>query len=419
MSHHRESGHHKTSITFKKSIGGQSKSNPRKKTSLLINEDGSLIDEMIYNGEEIGIISMEPQNIGVTNGNNKTDSAIETNENTFEQSFDLDDNSNDTKLILEVKQIGLRNLKLSIVKWLFGYFFVWFVFGLVGYFYFQALEAPFFKHYWEQWYVGWLCLTSFVKLLLKMISRQIDRYRIKIRLLCHCLCSYQSQVVSIANSKNIAAATSKPYAYDKNRLTQELEIFSMEWFTELIMSMLYWIIYRNNVVYYAAILSTKRMMITWMFHIASEMFETSFKLLKLYFNCSEYISRQYMNNVLSSDDDSVFFDDSNYDQWYVRCSIDIMIRFTVELVNGLWVIYFLIILGEKDYNETRAHVIKGMKYIGYPTASDVVYFIIQIWISKKFYNHNIIVYYRCVWQKHRNWFLMTWLCAGLLLVVMW
>ena len=77
-----------------------------------------------------------------------------------------------------------------------------------------------------------------------------------------------------------------------------------------------------------------------------------------------------------------------------------MIRFTVELVNGLWVIYFLAILGKENYGETEGEVIKEMKYIAIPLGFDIIYFIIQSIISIKRYNHNIIVHCRCVWQKH-------------------
>lgn len=396
-----------------------SRSYPRKKSGFLINKDSSIIGDTISE-ETTGM--MEDDNYSFKDGNTKNNSngtgnnyVIRDMMNSESTRFEFKNDMNLNLAILDVKQIGLRNLKLSIVKLLLGYFFIWFIFGFIGYFYFEAPQDDFFYNHWEKWYLGWLAITSVIKFLLKMIARQIDRQRIKIRLLWHCYIynyrtrsSHQSHSRAQAQQQSIrqgqgrnntgtpnSGATTPTSSGQKQVLTKDFEIFSMEWFTELIMSMLYWIIYRNNVVCYASFLSIQHISDTSIFHIVSEMIETSIKLFEWYFNISSNIQRciPWFRN-------SLLFDDCSYDQWYVRCSIDIMIRFTVELVNGLWVIYFLAILGKENYGETEGQVIKGMKYIAIPLGFDIIYFIIQSIISIKRYNHNIIVHCRCVWQKH-------------------
>lgn len=150
------------------------------------------------------------------------------------------------------------------------------------------------------------------------------------------------------------------------------------------------------------------------FHLLSEIFETSVRLSQTYFVVSEKLQK-YVNYDKCccgcfGTCRKLIYDDSTYEQWCIRHSIDVIIRCMVSIVVSIWVICFrigviVIVRNGQPTNTDKT----SLEYSIINGATELVYFLIAFHIHRRWTNHNIIYIGYAVWKCHRKMFLLAWI----------
>ena len=313
--------------------------------------------------------------------------------------------------VIQHSDVVLQSIR--VVLW---YLLFWIIFGLFVLFVFFAemVQVHVLKHHWESWYYSWLLVTSITKWILKKIGRKIDSSHI---LLCQDINSLKiTKLVQMHSSLTAAAAAGVRAGRGTPRMTldisnlKEKHGFSLEWLTELLMSMLYWQVYRQNVAYFLPLLNFKFFVFTTILHLLSEFCQTTIDLSKWYFNTSDKIigNLQEMFNL------DYNFDDSTYLQWTQRHSIDIVIRFQVSIASAIWEFIAILWFHKKYFPYHGNDLIKSYYYLAIGFGIEFVYFVLVFVINYRLNGISIVQNYSRVWLLHKKWFVVAWICVILL-----
>ena len=171
---------------------------------------------------------------------------------------------------------------IIVILW---YLLFWIVFGLFTLFIFfvEMVEPKVLRNHWHDYYYIWLFVTIISKWILKKIARRIDRSQI---VLCHALNAFQiMQIIQMNGNSDNNGSMLASHTY----VSHIKHHFSLEWVTELLMSMLYWQVYRQNITYFLVQLNWGFFAFTVISHFASEFCVSTIHLSKQYFDLSTSI----------------------------------------------------------------------------------------------------------------------------------
>ena len=277
--------------------------------------------------------------------------------------------------------------------------------------------------YWQQWFVQWLFVTSITKFVLKRISRSIDTERIKYQLLS------TNPSVNYADSYNtyhLKFDQQSAMLGNHVTCTYTFNLFSMEWISEVFLSLVYWFMYRACYVSHIMHLNKWNLIFLLVLHLISESIETNIRLSKTYFD----LTRKFLNcinvkhklcHLISVFYNNCMFDDSNYSQWTKRYSIDITIRFIVAIITGICQLLLVILAGKYIYIETQNdenHVQtlkkKAIECTLISLFSEIVYYLSAVLLHYLCNGDNLLGYFVSVWKTYQKEFILVFVC-GLLI----
>ena len=328
-------------------------------------------------------------------------------------------------------------LQMKIITYLMVYWFVYLIFCLFALFY-SNVKYTIFEKNWEEWFLGWIFLTSCFKFILKKISRWIDKARVRLMLLqsissnynthrCGYTYSYQSMCsskIKICNFQESQTQTqSNACAYtNANDGSYNYKLFSMEWITELSLSLIYWFMYRACYLSYMMSLNQRGILVILIaIHLMSESFETSLRLSKTYFDITDKIMQVMINcgNLSGCIFDNrlykkFFFDDSNYSQWTKRYSIDITIRFCVSIITGVYELIVISIAGKYqtvyDLN-TSDKMKKAIEATLISLFGEIMYYGVAIALHSACDSDNLIGNCISVWKMYGREFTLVFVSS--------
>ena len=296
---------------------------------------------------------------------------------------------------------AVNKYDVKIFRWLLIYFCVWAFFGFILLFLFYA-DTSILTEYWEYCYLIWLFFTSTIKWILQKIGRKIDITIIR------------------AKVKRIRIKYKNNYKKLRDQQLSNIALFSMEWQTEILLSIIYWQIYRQYVTYYLTELRLTEFIFTITVHLFSEFCQTSFRLTRHYFDKTSEIQ----DNLIEYDHcccgifgwiRNKLYDDSTYKQWVTRAYIDIVLRFLVSIVTAIYVTIFLILSWKKGFHFSQSQFNTALIYTIVSLFVELIGFGIVFLFHYCYYKRNMLNVYRPVWYKFKKWFIMAWICGA----VMW
>ena len=333
--------------------------------------------------------------------------------------------------------------QIKIITHLMFYWFVYLIFCLFALFYGNVKYTVFQKN-WEEWFLGWIALTSCFKFILKKISRWIDKERVKFMLLqsistnqhrengnayrysYRSMCSSKShnykqsqelQMCKIDSLSQNQTLTNKNYNYNYN-----CKLFCMEWITELLLSLTYWFMYRACYLSYMMSLNQRGLLVTLiLIHLMSESVETSLRLSKTYFDITDKIIQMistYDNWSICIFNKRLYkkflFDDSNYSQWTKRYSIDITIRFCVSIITGVYELIVICIAGKYqtvyDLN-TSDKMKKAIEATLISLFGEIMYYGVAIALHSACDSDNLIGNCISVWKMYGREFTLVFVSS--------
>lgn len=296
---------------------------------------------------------------------------------------------------LESSQFKMQRARIKL-SLLYVVFFVEWTILVSGLYFLQNMVLDF-----EIWYYCFLVSTSSMKYIMKKIARKIDQKRVMLDLL----------------NININ------YNNDLDQFHDDLLIFSFEWFVELLVSVIYWFIYYfwiygsastqdlNNLNHFFRFL-----VFTVMLHLFSEIFQTTLKISKLYFNLTNTFIQSAKNiplvNLFVRNSNNI---SCNYLQWTVRNSIDIMIRFLASLVSGVFMLIYVATRGKHITYALEDTYEEYMLRLCIAFAADVLYFGLTLLINSKLHDNQCMIDIYCnIFSKHFRMWIISWICCVLL-----
>lgn len=327
---------------------------------------------------------------------------------------------------------GQFEAEYAIIKYLLCYLLIWMIFGLI-YTVIAALQPRFiFEKNWDSFYYSWVILTTIIKFALKKYARKIDRNKIKLYYL-------------IKMNGNISNNNGKQSTIDSY-------FYSFEWFTEALMSMIYWLFYRNDITWYFIQIGWSwSLSIILITHFVSEFIESTLRLTDIYYN----YTRRAIEYWYSLDDLSIFqstcccnvcndtckckcqcmssfkmwtnrrmYDDSRLNEWRTRASIDILIRFSVSSVSAFTQMINILTLGKsRNGSKSWYNLDDKTMWIAFEITiiawlSEFVYFIVAFCICYYCWNIDIIDHFSKVWKVYKPWFQTSYIVICFILVVM-
>ena len=157
-------------------------------------------------------------------------------------------------------------------------------------------------------------------------------------------------------------------------------------------------------------------------HLFCEFVETSVKLSQFYFDKTAAL-QQYCQKYDALDCGlfgflrKKIFDDSTYQMWTIRYSIDIMIRFNISVVTSIWSILRLLIMTESGYNKVyqNDNYYKSIVYAIVVFFAELIYYLVSIY--GHMYHHpqnDIISNFKSFWSKFQKPFILYWISVLLL-----
>lgn len=170
------------------------------------------------------------------------------------------------------------------------------------------LEIP--DNYYEQYYLGFLFLTSIMKMFQKRLGQIVDQMR-------------------ISNDPNNAYFLSIEYLFEW--------IISTFYFTE---------------VRFLFIFNTPQTITfirTMSIHLISEVFQSRIRFTTVYYYGTKKLIEIIINKYPSMKDS--FHDDSSLKEWFNRMSMDFAARYYTSIVTGCSMLLFLWLIGEKNLKQ--------------------------------------------------------------------
>ena len=110
-------------------------------------------------------------------------------------------------------------------------------------------------------------------------------------------------------------------------------------------------------------------------------------------------------------------DDSTYEMWTMRHSIDIMIRLNVCIVTAVWLMLRLLIITKSGYKSIYQNNLyyKSIMFAGVSLLTELVYYLTSIYFHIHHHPQNDVVsHFRLFWHQFRQQFILYWISVFLL-----
>ena len=209
--------------------------------------------------------------------------------------------------------------------------------------------------------------------------------------------------------------------------------FSMEWFVEILMSLAYWSQYRYFILSYIPNLGWDQVFHVLFLHLLSEISQSTIRLSEFYFNQTQklqhwFVIRYKLRDKVDKLSIKVrfrnwiifkFIDGSTFDQWVMRCSVDIMIRFFVCVISGIHIIIYITAFGASGFSDYwKTNNYNHAIYVTIvSTATETLYFLL-LYIGFHFFHkdQNIVNNYQYLTKYYKRDFvlsvLVSWMLVG-------
>lgn len=247
------------------------------------------------------------------------------------------------------------------------------------------------KTYWQYWYFILFITITICKFFFKKIVKHIDIIRIK-----------QLKKYGDCSKNNDNEYKIYKYNYDYNVLN-----ISFEWFVEILLTLIYWSLYRNYIILELVNLPSNLFILSIITNLISEFIQTSVKLTNTYYNIklklkSKLFYKWNCNSLTMINNDELEI--STYIQWRRKQLIDIFIRFCVLSVTGIWYLLWLTLGYKVYYGVTKQQLMKALLYSFIQFIVDFLYFTIAGYIQLTINDFKVIFDTYC---HHKYGFLMS------------
>ena len=354
--------------------------------------------------------------------------------------------------------MGFRYPESKILKWISLYCIIQMCVNAT----FTALsnvQNKWYKEYFVQIFLFILISTSILKWIMKRIARMIDASRGT-----HPATSSKSR--SKQNRNKIGSKSVISHDPLSNLITDQLQnkqagmktYISLELCTELYMDFVFFLAYRELMMYYIPDISEFFKVSIYFF--VHEVWICSLRPSTLYYRLSACIqnmgfSRKLVSCVLCNnlrdgknhnyDDERsdlsensgnvdiyrsvdpeilkkrlLFFnwrDDSTLIQWQIRCSLDVTMRILAGVISSITIIVEVLVLGAGYFDLERQDWITGMEYIGLSAGIHLGYFaLIYIWNFKLMAFPLLEPWWSLQKSNEKTW---KFVCVALMVISFW
>eukprot|EP01084_Bolivina_argentea_P118738 210625_1 len=332
----------------------------------------------------------------------------------------LSGTSRSSPLIMNRSFIAFRYPEMKMLPWILLYcitfLFVNLIFNILS-----NIRDKWYNKYYVQLFIFILITTSCLKWVMKRIARMIDASR------GITPASISSKIKNKINSRSTHDPLSSQFlrGININPSTIHTTYVSLELCTELYMDFVFFLAYRELMMYY--IPQFEEFFKVSIYFFIHEFWICSIRPSATYYEISKLIQQSFIGQKLIScllcnklqdgryhnyDDERsdlsgnsirdeeyrrridpnylskrlLFFnwrDDCKLLQWQIRCSIDITLRILSGVICCVVIITEVLILGPKHFNLNKTQWIKGMQYIALSGSIQLIYFaIVYIWNFK-------------------------------------
>ena len=374
----------------------------------------------------------------------------------------------DTSYIYDT--IDVDNLNFYFYFWLMMYFFVWALFYTL--FWIVAIIKPkLVKKYFDEWYYTFLILTSIVKWLLKRIARKLDCARIQMKQVYfiqkHSIntknnnndnfhrinieeFNQMNDNLHIISFELMTEMLVTYVYYGQYRLFLSYYLPPFTKFALIMIGHLFsefcqttvrvshiWFTYTSKIQLWALPNAWKNRssLVSWNTQHTLQVsdyfgqYGGNYESYERSNNSIKSIKSNNSNNININNNEMVtvneepdsycvawikcyiishFFDDCTYEEWKVRCSIDIITRLVLSLFTGINQCIWLFVFGEQYYAFSRYQVIKSLKYTIISIGFEIVYFIVASYVNRNVNKCNVVNSFVAYYQTHYKMLLLSW-----------
>ena len=322
---------------------------------------------------------------------------------------DEDDSQIMDKLRLYELQGVVRATRWGLIVWI-----LWSSYGIFFYFY-SNIQPQYFSNHWLELYWLLVVITDSVKWVSKLMSIKMDQIRIEIQywrqLKKQASSPTREKLNKIRNTMNFTNDIST-IINDPHRFKLSKPLFAMEWQVELMLSLAYWIFYREFAVYYLKDLSTKELIQTGVIHFATQLLHT-IRACPQYFTVTNYWQNYLKNNLNKK---SLYYkiicwiyDDSTFEEWSTRLGADFCIRIIVAIATTVWFIFYLTLFIKHISVISYDQEMKVIKFTMISFATDIITFALFMFVQFKSKPDRYAAYFIQNWKRHKNLFTISWI----------
>ena len=309
-------------------------------------------------------------------------SAIKTDENQLQlyliSSSTKLESDNDDKTVGNSKEI--RTYQVLCAHFLFGFVYCWVI---LLYYVFMMFDGKIVDNYYE--YINVVLIISFAitKFIIKRIARRIDWYR-----------NY--------------------YIHMMHNEDKRIPI-SLEYVMEFWLSVLYWSIQREYVVFDVPTIP-QYIFVTFL-HLGSECIVSIIRSSRKYFDITEAFIFRYGQNKCIGWLLHYWSSGSSFEQWRLRCESDMLLRFIAALTMGFTQGVFLSIWRPDSYQKYHHFTPEENDYYtatiynAVSTFLEFIYYGSVILIDYKFLNCLFLRNFKDIWKKLQYKYLIFIFCV--------
>ena len=304
-------------------------------------------------------------------------------------------------------------INMNGLYWMIIWFLAFSTFFLC-FFCMETAEFYVFRNFFEYWYYSFLAACICAKYLLKRIARQIDICTIKF---------YHWMKAMFNNDHGYSYSYSYKCNYNSQNYNTTVDehphLMSFEIFCEIFVSYFYWGQYRFYVAFFLP--SWKIFIRTMIVHLISEIGQSGIRSSKVYFNYSmlfeNWIKQRQSRIIKFVANKIVNDDDCTFNQWKIRCSIDVMIRIIISAFTAIPQLALILCFYHNfyNYNDTQTYF-KAISYNLISLSTEIIYFGVIIIVNLKYNQFNIIkpLIYLSQQPMRKSWFITLWIIPTLL-----
>ena len=314
------------------------------------------------------------------------------------------------------KFMSFKYPEIKMIKYFYHFCIGLFVVYL-GFFIVSNLDDRFYDNEFTLIYIFLFILTELIKWCLKRIARMVDMTRSHEILVKHRTTRTRSRAQS--RTRNHSTFNRNNNIFDGRNHDCYL---SFELVTELFMSCVYWLAYRELVMY--SVPTWTQFWKVKLVHIALEYYYYSLRPSDYYYKITKYVQDRVDFTKLvtkgiccccfkrSKDRNMVklllnFNDDSTLIQWKIRCSLDIVIKFTASVISSIVIAIEVIILGYKTFDDSRELYNRGIMYNAISTGIEVLYFVLIYLYQAKIHQFSLLEPFWSIYIANKKLIILT------------